>query len=267
VRRVIGMDMRSANSCSRVRVAFRTGAKLDGRRKDHPPNTSRNTVPRVCGRLDPYGAVHLGADDRVIHAVFRAEIPDVAIPGIDADPHLKELLESVCAPFLLQFDHLPLHRDSHPYAGPRILFDALCFGIAEKTVETLRVRGIGFRSLTEALDTTTAQGRLVFQMFGALAEFECSLIRERTQAGLAATRRAGRTGGRPPKLTDDDIESAKALLANPDISVTQIAHRLGVFPTRLYHYIPADRTAMLATWPNQSSKACGAPPLSPAIKK
>jgi DNA invertase Pin-like site-specific DNA recombinase len=94
-----------------------------------------------------------------------------------------------------------------------------------ETVENLRVRGIGFRSLTEALDTTTAQGRLVFHMFGALAEFERSLIRERTQAGLAAARRAGRTGGRPPKLTDDDIEAAKAMLANPDIGVTQIAHR------------------------------------------
>src|SRR5271169_2116909 len=66
-----------------------------------------------------------------------------------------------------------------------------------ETVENLRLRGIGFRSLTEALDTTTAQGRLVFHMFGALAEFERSLIRERTQAGLAAARRAGRTGGRP----------------------------------------------------------------------
>src|SRR5271168_4830578 len=87
-----------------------------------------------------------------------------------------------------------------------------------ETVETLRIRGIGFRSLTEALDTTTAQGRLVFHMFGALAEFERSLIRERTQAGLAAARRAGRTGGRPPKLTDDDIEAAKAMLANPDIA-------------------------------------------------
>jgi DNA invertase Pin-like site-specific DNA recombinase len=112
-----------------------------------------------------------------------------------------------------------------------------------ETIEELRVRGIGFRSLTEALDTTTAQGRLVFHMFGALAEFERSLIRERTQAGLAAARRAGRTGGRPPKLTDDDIEAAKAMLANPDIAVTQIAHRLGVSPATLYRYIPAARTA------------------------
>jgi DNA invertase Pin-like site-specific DNA recombinase len=82
-------------------------------------------------------------------------------------------------------------------------------------------------------------------MFGALAEFERSLIRERTQAGLAAARRAGCTGGRPPKLTDDDIEAAKAMLANPDIGVTQIAHRLGVSPATLYHYIPAARTAHL----------------------
>jgi DNA invertase Pin-like site-specific DNA recombinase len=111
-----------------------------------------------------------------------------------------------------------------------------------ETVETLRVRGIGFRSLTEALDTTTAQGRLVFHMFGALAEFERSLIRERTQAGLAAARRAGRTGGRPP-ITEDDLEAARALLANPDIGVTQIAHRLGVSPATLYRYIPAARTA------------------------
>src|SRR5438105_2977285 len=70
-----------------------------------------------------------------------------------------------------------------------------------ETIEELRQRGIGFRSLTEALDTTTAQGRLVFHMFGALAEFERSLIRERTQAGLAAARRARsaiRSG--PPRL-------------------------------------------------------------------
>src|SRR6201984_1703308 len=108
-----------------------------------------------------------------------------------------------------------------------------------ETIEALRVRGIGFRSLTEALDTTTAQGRLVFHMFGALAEFERSLIPERTQAVLAAARRAGRTGGRPPKLTDDDIEAATAMLANPDIGVTQIAYRPGVSPAMRYRYITA----------------------------
>src|SRR5271154_6562017 len=70
-----------------------------------------------------------------------------------------------------------------------------------ETIEKLRLRNIGFRSLTESIDTTTAQGVLIFHMFSALAEFERALIRERTRAGLAAAKRAGRTGGRPPKLT------------------------------------------------------------------
>src|SRR5690349_3718334 len=105
-------------------------------------------------------------------------------------------------------------------------------------------------------------------MFGALAEFERSLIRERTQAGLAAARRAGRTGGRPPKLTDDDIEAAKAMLANPDIGVTQIAHRLGVSPATLYRYIPAARTANapgVLRSPSLNSRYCSAPKLAQRV--
>src|SRR5271170_2503419 len=78
-----------------------------------------------------------------------------------------------------------------------------------ETIEDLRVRGIGFRSLTEVLNTTTAQGLLVFYMFSALAEFERGLIRERTRAGLAASRRIGRVGGRPKSLTDNDLEEAR----------------------------------------------------------
>jgi len=111
------------------------------------------------------------------------------------------------------------------------------------TVENLKVRGIGFRSLTEALDTTTAQGRLVFHMFSALAEFERGLIHERTRAGLSAAKKAGRTGGRPPKLTDDDIQAAKAMLTNPDIGVASVAHRLGVSLATLYRHIPAARAS------------------------
>jgi DNA invertase Pin-like site-specific DNA recombinase len=107
-----------------------------------------------------------------------------------------------------------------------------------ETIEKLRLRGIQFRSLTESIDTTTPQGLLVFHMFSALAEFERSLIRERTRAGLAAAKRIGRTGGRPPKLTEDDLEAARAMLANSDIGVTQIADRLGVSPATLYRYMP-----------------------------
>ena len=112
-----------------------------------------------------------------------------------------------------------------------------------ETVEKLRLRGIGFRSLTEAIDTTTAQGVLVFHMFSALAEFERALIRERTRAGLKAAKRMGRTGGRPAKLTEDDLDVARTLLVNPDITVSDIADRIGVSPATLYRYMPAARTA------------------------
>lgn len=111
------------------------------------------------------------------------------------------------------------------------------------TVEDMRVRDTGFRSLTEVIDTTTAQGRLVSHMFGAFAEFERGLIRERTRAGLAAGKKAGRTGGRPPRLTYDDIKAAKAMLTNHDIGVASVAHRLGGSLATLYRHIPAARSA------------------------
>ena len=85
-----------------------------------------------------------------------------------------------------------------------------------ETLEALRVRNIGFRSLTEALETTTPQGRLVFHLFGALAEFERGLIRERTSAGLAAARRLGRTGGRPAK----HVGTAGITISTPSIPAT-----------------------------------------------
>src|SRR5664280_3072340 len=78
-------------------------------------------------------------------------------------------------------------------------------------VEELAEKGVGFRSLTENIDTTTNGGKLVFHIFGALAEFERTLIRERTMAGLAAARARGRVGGRPPTMTHDKIKVARQL--------------------------------------------------------
>jgi DNA invertase Pin-like site-specific DNA recombinase len=112
-----------------------------------------------------------------------------------------------------------------------------------ETIDGLRLRGIGFRSLTEAIDTTTAQGILMFHLFSALAEFERAVIRERTRGGLAAARRVGRTGGRPAKMTEHDLDVARTLLANQDITVADIAGRLGVSPATLYRYLPAARAA------------------------
>lgn len=113
-----------------------------------------------------------------------------------------------------------------------------------ETVELLAGREIGFRSLTEAIDTTTAGGKLVFHIFGSLAEFERSIIRERTRAGLDAARSRGRTGGRPPSLSDKDISIARTLLANPDITVEEVAKRLGVAPSTLYRHLPGGRGAL-----------------------
>lgn len=80
------------------------------------------------------------------------------------------------------------------------------------TVTELQGRGVGFRSLIEGMDTTTAQGKLLFSVFGALAEFERSLIRERINAGLAAAARRGRRGGRPLALSAEKIEAITKVL-------------------------------------------------------
>jgi DNA invertase Pin-like site-specific DNA recombinase len=80
------------------------------------------------------------------------------------------------------------------------------------TVSDLRARGIGFRSLTEQMDTATPQGELLFHVFGALAQFERSLIRERVQAGLAAARRRGRRGGRPMAIDAEKLAAVTSAL-------------------------------------------------------
>jgi DNA invertase Pin-like site-specific DNA recombinase len=79
------------------------------------------------------------------------------------------------------------------------------------TMTDLEERGIGFKSLTENIDTTTSGGKLIFHIFGALAEFERNLIKERTQAGLTAARARGKKGGRPKALTAKQLSIAKDL--------------------------------------------------------
>ncbi len=105
-------------------------------------------------------------------------------------------------------------------------------------VDTLQERGIGFMSLTENLDTTSPGGRLIFSVFGAIAEFERDLIRERTTAGLAAARARGRTGGRPRTLTDAQVAAAKAMLSDPRITVAEVAKHLGASRATVYRALP-----------------------------
>jgi DNA invertase Pin-like site-specific DNA recombinase len=109
------------------------------------------------------------------------------------------------------------------------------------TVDGLEARGIGLRSLTDNIDTTTAGGRLIFHIFGALAEFERNIIRERTTAGLEAARARGRTGGRPRGLSEDQVAAARAMMSDPEITVARVAEHLGVGVSTLYRYLPGGR--------------------------
>jgi DNA invertase Pin-like site-specific DNA recombinase len=108
-----------------------------------------------------------------------------------------------------------------------------------QTVEDLKARGIGFRSLTESIDTTTSAGQLIFHFFGALAEFARNLIRERTQASLAAARARGRVGGRRRLLDAKQIAQARTLYADPGNSVEDICRTLHVSRTTLWRYLHA----------------------------
>jgi DNA invertase Pin-like site-specific DNA recombinase len=100
-------------------------------------------------------------------------------------------------------------------------------------VQDLNDREIGFKSLTESIDTTSSGGRLVFHIFGALAEFEHDLIRERTMAGLQAARARGRKGGRKAAMSDADVKKAAAMLLDPNITKKEVAEHFGVARTTL----------------------------------
>lgn len=107
-------------------------------------------------------------------------------------------------------------------------------------VSKLMAKDIGLQSLNDPIDTTTAQGRLTFNIFASLAEFERDLIRERTQAGLSAARARGRKGGRPkglPKKSEATAYAAETLYREGKLSVRQIATKLGISKGTLYAYL------------------------------
>ena len=106
-----------------------------------------------------------------------------------------------------------------------------------ETVNDLEERGIGFKSLQESIDTTTSSGRLIFHIFGALAEFERNLIRERTQAGLEAARARGRKGGRPKALDAKKAELLYELYDSKKHTVKEISAVMGISRPTLYSYL------------------------------
>src|SRR5262245_26211252 len=107
-----------------------------------------------------------------------------------------------------------------------------------ETVTALERQGVAFQSITENIDTSNATGKLVFHIFGALAEFERNLIKERTNAGLSAARARGRTGGRPPLDTSArQVVAAKKLYRDKSNSIPEICRMLNISRATLYRYI------------------------------
>jgi DNA invertase Pin-like site-specific DNA recombinase len=112
-----------------------------------------------------------------------------------------------------------------------------------ETISQLQERGIGFKSIQENIDTTTSGGKLIFHVFGALAEFERDLIRERTRAGLAAARARGRKGGRPRAVALNDpkkVALVRTLYNDKSNSIADICKALHISRSTLYRYIGAE---------------------------
>lgn len=134
-------------------------------------------------------------------------------------------------------------------------------------IHELNERGVGFRSLTEAIDTTSAGGKLVFHIFGALAEFEHSLIRERTLAGLAAARARGRKGGRRPAMSTADVRKAAAMLADPEITKTEVAKHFGVSRVTLNASLEREGLAKAANHPQLEQLLAECDPDAPEMEE
>jgi DNA invertase Pin-like site-specific DNA recombinase len=98
-------------------------------------------------------------------------------------------------------------------------------------------RGIGFKSLQESIDTTTSGGKLVFHIFGALAEFERNLIKDRTIAGLAAAKSRGRMGGRPRVFDQQKMKAALKLYEEREQTVQEICNVMGISKATFYNYV------------------------------
>jgi DNA invertase Pin-like site-specific DNA recombinase len=174
---------------------------------------------------------HLGLQlDALKEAGCRRVFEETASGAAKARPQLLEALD-----FLRPGDTLVVWK-----------LDRLARSVQHliEIIERLRKQGCGFKSLTEAIDTTTAGGRLVFYIFGALAEFERGIIRERTVAGLEAARARGRKGGRPKLMNDQSLIVAQALLRDGVLTVKDVAKQIGVSEPTLYKYLPSPRASV-----------------------
>ena len=167
--------------------------------------------------------------DALVAAGCARVVTDIASGSRDDRPQLSAVLEA-----LLPGDTLVVWRLDRLGRSLRHLID---------TVTDLDERGVGFRSLQESIDTTTPGGRLVFHLFGALAQFERELTRDRTLAGLEAARSRGRSGGRPSAMTPAKRRQAERMHAEQR-PVSEIAAVLGVGRATVYRHLNAPDTGL-----------------------
>lgn len=179
--------------------------------------------------------------DLQVDALHRAGIADDCLYSDTAsgkDAERKEL--AACLKALREGDTLVVWRlDRLGRSLPDLV----------RIIGELEKKGVGFESLTEKIETSSAAGKLVFHVFAALAEFERNLIRERTRAGLVAARARGRSGGRRPKLTPQQIKEIKRLMTDPTIPVSQIAERYNVSRTTIYKVAPRRESEVVEAQP------------------
>ena len=123
-----------------------------------------------------------------------------------------------------------------------------------ESINALKEKGIGFRSLQVSIDTQTSGGKLVFHIFSALAEFERDLIRERTSAGLEAARARGRNGGRPKSINEPkNIALLKKMHADHNYSINDICKTLDISRSTFYRYLKSDTVRVIN---NETTVGC-----------
>lgn len=194
------------------------------RRNSHH-STSIDTF-RVMGHLLGYARVSTGDQDAQLQldALTKAgcyrTFTDTASGSLESRPELDKLLDQI-----RPGDTLVVWRLDRLGRSIRHLINHM---------DALQQQNIEFKSLQENIDTNSSGGRLVFNIFASLAEFERDLIRERTNAGLQAARARGRTGGRPTSLSPDKLRTAKRLYEQKDMTVAQIGEVLGVSRSTVY---------------------------------
>ncbi len=226
----------SSGVCRANPISTRPAGPRPGRSSPNLSVQRKGVTHRVRGSKLGYARVStaeqnadLQTDELTAAGCWKVFV-DQASGALDRRPELDQVLEQ-----LRPGDTMVVWRLDRLGRSLRHLID---------TVTALDERGVGFRSLRESIDTTTAGGRLVFHIFGALAQFEREIIRDRTVAGLAAARARGRRGGRPSKLSPDQRRTARKLYDEREHTVEQIGRILGVSRTSIYRALQADTATL-----------------------